>query len=265
VTRSHRHNAFTLLEVVLAIGLVLVVAGGAMQFYRYVARSRRSILAHAEFSRTVRLVMDRMTAELQSLRVDPVLQAVLVWDSEEIQFTTVTLPGPAAWVVADRTEEAIPPTHDMRLVTYGLQIEQNEDGELENHGLKRVSRTVLAIPDEDAEAEDAELQGASTEILAAGIKFLHLRYYTGDELADEGEMAAGVVDDGWVDAWNRRQLPAAIEITLGTEPIDEDMDVDAYLDTHETYRRVVFLPGSTIRRNQGGSTMRRTVIETGGM
>ena len=247
MTRPNRHNAFTLLEVVLAISLTLVVTGGAMGFYRHVAKTRDRVLADAEFTRTVRLVMDRMTVELQCIRADAKLQPLLVWNDGEIQFTTVTLPSAAAWAIADRTDEPILPTHDMRLVIYALENVENEDGEMENLGLKRVVQAVLSVPDPDEDSDVEDVETSWTQRLAPAIQFLRFRYYTGDDLADEGEVAGGIVDEGWVEIWDRRELPGAVEITLGAHPIDEDQDVDEYLDMYETFRRVVFLPASRIR------------------
>jgi len=247
MTFQKRYNAFTLLEVVLAISLTLVVVGGAMQFYRHVAKTRASVLTDAEFTRTVRLVMDRLTAELQSVRTDSELQMLLVWSDSELQFTTAMLPGAAAWAIVDRASESVPPTHDVRLVTYALEIVENEDGEMENLGLQRTSQAMMALPDPEADEEEAEVETVSTDLLAPRIQFLRFRYYTGEDLADEGEVAGGIVDEGWVEVWERRQLPGAVEITLGARPMDEDQEVDDYLETYETFRRVVFLPASRIR------------------
>ena len=147
--RSRANNAFTLLEVILAIGLVAVVITAAFGFYQHIAEVRDAVGADAEFSRTVRLVMNLMTSELQSsLVAHPQLQAQLIWTTDEIEFTTATLPGPAAWAQRQSTDDPIPPAHDVQLVTYSLWIAENEDGEIENHGLQRIGMTVL-IPAAD--------------------------------------------------------------------------------------------------------------------
>ena len=83
--------------------------------------------------------------------------------------------------------------------------------------------------------------------LSARIKFLNFRYWKGDT---------------WIASWEGGDLPSAVEITMGTRPLPEEMEVEDYLETHETFRQVVYLPAAA--RPDTGSVIRRGAAGFGG-
>jgi hypothetical protein len=110
-----------------------------------------------------------------------------------------------------------------------------EDGTTHNDGLERVSLSWLPGVDEDSSP-------AMADLVAPGVHFLRLRYHVGDP-ANSGY--SGPIDNGWVDDW-QGGLPLAVEITMGPNPIADGQDINDYLAANETFRRVVYLPGTRI-------------------
>ena len=103
--------------------------------------------------------------------------------------------------------------------------------------------TVNASTDEgQADIED--------DLLAPALKFVRFRYHTGQAPGGAAPgIGAGVSDEGWVEQWTTPgKAPLAVEITLGTHEKDELMDVEDYLESNPTFRRVVYLPATTIPR-----------------
>jgi prepilin-type N-terminal cleavage/methylation domain-containing protein len=239
--RSHR--AFTLVEVLLAVSLVAVLLGAVFALYAYAMDLRADIGNAAAELASQRIAMDRMTNELRGAMLYPVLRSDeenpeetfmtigVMGSAESIEFVTARLPGPAAWVQRKVTEEPVPPEPDVEVVTYRLRYEEGDvAGQQVVMGLQRVSRKVLASRSDDSEADAA--------VLSDHVKFVRFRYFDGEQ---------------WVGSWDRPALPVAVEVILGREPLDEDVEVEQlegisveeFVDIypHEIFRRVVFVPG----------------------
>ncbi len=224
-----RQYGFTLMEVMLAVTLTVGLVGSVFLFYDGVIDVREAVTETAEFASAERIIMDRITNELRSAMVYPFIRQGLWGDNEKMGFITVSLPGPVAWAVRKSTEDAIPPEHDLQLVGYRLHIEEDEEGRPVTVGLERTEQKVLLT--ETAE-EGEEIQAV---LLTERIKFLRLRYLAqADPAADE---------QPWQDSWrDEGNLPLAVEIVLGAEPLPEGAEPDEY--PYQTWRRVVYVPGS---------------------
>ena len=75
-------------------------------------------------------------------------------------------------------------------------------------------------------AEGEEGEGIVVAFVTPHVKFLRLQYWDGG---------------AWVPQW-RQKLPAAVEITLGFEPLPEGTEAEEY--PYETFRRVVAIPAA---------------------
>ncbi len=259
--RRPAHKAFTLLEVVLAVSLTVGLMGAGFAFYSHLAKTRVAVLTRAEAVTARRGVMDRITAELRgAMRIQgPMVeegedgQPVGVVELSEIRFMSATLPGPSIWAVRDGTEE-IPPEHDMQFVGYRSRIYEDEEGVLQNAGLERTCQTVMVdrTPEEEEELTEDERPEFTTELLAPAIKFAYFRFHNGGVIEgaayEEGEPAYDeeMLDDPWKDTWRGRTLPLAVEVTLGAEPQPDGTTFEEYLEQYQTYRRVVYIPGTTL-------------------
>jgi hypothetical protein len=73
--------------------------------------------------------------------------------------------------------------------------------------------------------------------MSSQLVFLYFRYFDGG---------------AWVDTWHSGsssggagstpQLPMAVEVTLGTSPVPEEMTLEDYLAQYPTFRREIFIP-----------------------
>lgn len=235
--RRPRRSAMTLLEVVLAVSLALTVMLGVMQFHDQIVAIREGVIREAELIGAERRIMDRVTDELRSAMVYPFLGIGMEGQAEQMQFVTACLPGPAAWAVRGVLDEPVPPEQDLQLVGYRLRIvEDEETGEWVVVGLERTCQKVISAP-VVADDEQAEPEEFTTALLTPRIKFLYVRYWDGA---------------GWQPSWGGGDLPTAVEITLGTEPLEEEMNPEDY--PHPVFRRVVYVPGST--QALGGTIVR---------
>jgi len=217
----------TLLEVVLAVALTVGLMTAALAFYEAITAARNSFtdqLQTAQATAAQRRVMDRITEELRSAIVYRFLGAGLAGQPMEMRFMTANLPGKGVWATEDITERPIAPQHDIQLVGYRLRIGEDENGDEVIEGLERTVQRVLAA----AVAEEGEdIEGA---LIAPQFRFVTFHYW--DNQVGE-----------WLPSWEEGDLPLAVEIVLGIEPLPEDLEPEDY--PYETSRRVVYLPGGT--------------------
>jgi hypothetical protein len=230
--RSPRRTsrAFTLLEVVLAIALIVAVVAGVYSLYASALSFRGELLAASRDIAHRRTVLSGLTEELTCALVEPwlrddpdsegdlMLQFGLIGELEEetgdteLTFVTARLPGPAAWVQRNITETPPDPESDLVLVTYRLDYDE-QTGEV--RGLRRVAKKLLAsLPDEPGESE----------IVAPNVRFFSVRYWSNEQ-------------SDWVDSWPEGGLPMAVEIVLSR---NQPIDIGDWPTNYS--RRVVYLP-----------------------
>ena len=134
-------------------------------------------------------------------------------------------------IASDKTEQSpFGPQHDIQLISYRLNHYDDENdveqiGGLERTCLKNIKAKVVV------EGEDIEVT-----FLTEHVKFIRLQYWDGTD---------------WSDSWTNRNLPQAIRISLGAEPLAEDTAVEDY--QFETVSRVVAIPaGASQAQNKRG-------------
>ncbi len=228
-----RRNAMTLLEVMLAISIIIGMMVALYSFYDGLLSSRARMAETTKRVSFRRALMDRVTSELRSAKVYPFIRFGLEGASDQMEFVTATLPGRAAWAVRESTDDPIPPEVDLQFVGYRLRVYEPETGETYIAGLERTCQKILL-------AEEVE-EGVEKEVvfLSSEIRYLKLQYWS---------------DNQWHESWSGGDLPGAVEIVIGYEPMPEDAaEDDPY--PYESYRRVVFIPGG-FRPPSEGSTVR---------
>jgi hypothetical protein len=182
--------------------------------------------------------------------------AGLSGEPEWVAFPTAALPGRSAWAVAEFAEEPPPRDYDLRRVEYALRAYE-DGGELMVEGLERLARkTALGrgAVEEEAEAVegDEEIAPAGT-LLTPRVKMVYFRYHDGYEWLDhwppteedraDAEASGGAEADQAAREQRRAiDLPLAVEVTLGAEPLPAGMTVDEYRLTYRSFRRVVHVP-----------------------
>ena len=236
-------RGLTLIEVVISIALTIGLMGAALGFYRHVVDVRQQFtgqLARTQRTAARRMVMDRITGELRSAMVYPFLGLGMSGQAMEMRFVTAAVPHQTAWAAEGITDAPVEPEQDLRIVGYRLRYVEDEEGFEVIEGLERsVQKTLTAqVVEEGQEVRFA--------LMAPQIKFVRFGYW--DNEAGE-----------WLPDWEGGDLPMAVEIALGAEPLPEDMEPEEY--PYETFRRVVYVPGGS--RAFGGTTIIRGLGESG--
>jgi type II secretory pathway pseudopilin PulG len=240
IVNSSGARAFTLVEVVLAISIAIGILVVALFFHSQATNLRAQLLDESDRIATIRLVMERLTAELRAAFEQP--QYGFTGDATSLRFVTAVapaLPGRPA---------ATTPRTDLRLVSYRLGKTLEGTNEIVT-GLIRAeqplveapaARGTLALPvttvpaDATNALDFAATVLESTNALARGpeplteaIRFVRLWFWDGYE---------------WSATWDSPQLPRGIEINLGSQLLPEDGTLADY--PGDLYRRVIYLPAS---------------------
>src|SRR5436190_4923127 len=113
-------RAFTLVEVVLAILIIVGILVVVLYFYQQAAEVRRKALNETDYITISRMLLEQVTGELRGARVVENQFAGLDGSSNSISFVTVTLPNTTRWII--RTNEANPSilTTDLKRIRYSL-------------------------------------------------------------------------------------------------------------------------------------------------
>ena len=231
-------RGFTLLEVILAVGLTMGIVLAALAFYQQVISTRQAFgdrLGAVEVTAGRRVLMERMTDELRSAIVYPFLQMGLTGGATGMQFMVAGLPGQGVWAADEIASRPAEPQQDMRIVGYRLrQSEDPDTGQPIIEGIERTEQVVIAA------ATVEEGVDVTSMLMAPSFKFLSLRYWDGQS----GQ---------WLTSWDGGDAPMAVEIVIGIEPLPEGVEPVDY--PFETFRRVVYVPAG--KTSFGGTTIMR--------
>lgn len=220
-------TGFTLVEVILAIGLAIVILVTAMSFYHQASELRRQIVATSEQISTIRLVMDRLAADLRMARSHD-------WegfngDATSLRFVKCEPIASSAWT----RNQAV---SDLRLVSYGaatgldgtntmvVGLTRSESLAVEIRQTRATAAPLDAAPTTASSSTTTNV--APVEPLTDVIRFVHFRYWDGTT---------------WAESWGDVVPPLAVEVSFGVEPQPDDALPDEY--PFEVFRRIVALPG----------------------
>ena len=223
--RRRVRSAFTLIEVLLAVGIIAGLLVVVLYFYQQAAELRTELLVDAERSSAARLLMDRLTTELRTARTHTFYEVPLVGDATYLQFITTDLPSQTAWT-GERLGRITKPESDLKLVSYGTEVSLEDTNVV---GLARSEEALVEL--RTAAASEATLPvGANTNktnriLITDAFKFVRFRYYDGYK---------------WLENWNDTFLPKGVEVTVGSESMPAEVDEYPY----EVFRRVIALPAS---------------------
>jgi prepilin-type N-terminal cleavage/methylation domain-containing protein len=220
-------RGFTLVEVILAVGIIAGLLVVVLFFYQQAARLRTELLVDAERSSSARLLMERLTAELRTARTHTFYEVPLVGDSTYLQFIAVDLPSQSAWT-GDRLGRVSRPESDLKLVSYGAEVSLEDTNIV---GLARSEEPLIelrtALPETAVVLPGAETNKSNSILITDAFRFIRFRYWDGHD---------------WVESWSETYLPKGVEVTLGSEPMPADLETEEY--PYEIFRRVIYLPGS---------------------
>jgi type II secretory pathway pseudopilin PulG len=122
---SFRRAGFTLLEVILALGIAIGLLTVVLFFYQQAAQARSQILEESSRMTALRLLLDRITSDLRTALPPDDWNASLLGGPDFVQFVRADLPKfapPTAATAKLQHEEILvrPPPSDLRQVGYVL-------------------------------------------------------------------------------------------------------------------------------------------------
>jgi len=217
-------RAFTLVEVLLAIGIAAAFLMVLVYFYQQAAELRTQLLQETDRLATERLLMNRLEAELRCVPGRCFYKPPLRGDSSSLQFIKTEFPSHNAWR-SGALGRATAPETDLRLVKYSLAGDGTNVSGIVRTEEPMVARQTVTRTQVTVESPAATNRPAAP--LTADLRHLSFRYWDGTF---------------WQDSWNLDQMPLGVEVTLAAETIAADT-APAELDGL-IFRRVIFLPAS---------------------
>ena len=227
---SRRAAGFTLLEMVLAVGLMTLVLASTMFFYSNTLKARGEGEKLAQRSQLERALLNKMAEEIsQARRINTYERK----GSEEkgyggklkgVELLTTVMLDPQKYVRRDLRDKEVSAEFDLRRVIYYLiRADDLEDEEgrprvfgLARHEFKLRNRAV------QIEGEEYEER---VELIAPEIRYLSFRFFDGA---------------AWTSRWQGADedfLPQLVRITLGREPAEEDEEYFESVSDRERFEK----------------------------
>ncbi len=230
---------------VIAVGILTVV----LYFYQQSASLRAQLIEESERISAVRLLMDRLTAELRGADARTAARTGFSGGPMSLRFPTATLP----MRILSETgagQGGKPPDIGVKVVSYSLS-QALEGTNLTVTGLVRTEQSTVETRSALASTESPAEPGADTNMatnrvatekaerparepsspswtpVTDAIRFLRFRYSAGES---------------WQTSWTGTELPRAVEVSFGLDPLPEDAEPDDY--PFDVFRRVIYLPAS---------------------
>lgn len=245
-------QAFTLVEVILAVGIAAGLLVVAISFYQRSAELRTQLLEESGKLSTVRLMMDRLSSDLRTAFAEP--RQGFSGSSEHLTF--VHAGSPTAMNI---TEGAL------KLVTYGVAtnaegtnamvigFDRTETPLIELRPVASASATTTSTNDDSLSFNGAmdptQMTNRVVEPLTRAIRYVQFRYFDGA---------------AWRDVWDGVDLPVGVEVTFGFEPLPEEADeMFESVYPYEVFRRVIYLPGGRVMSDPDSYLFPSTGAPTG--
>lgn len=205
-----RRRAFTLLEVILALTLMIMMMSGVFSFYQTVLRSREEGSRATLDAMRARALLMTMVEEIRS--VAPIVPGDgygFRGTKDSITIVRLKLPEQYAMQELSLRETPPPAQKDLERITYSLLWDdeyKDEEGVNWCHGLWRsVQRTF--DPNPQLVIEDVQIAGESTDnevshtevvtgaLIAPEIKYLRFHYFDGADWRDRWQVPIEETED----------------------------------------------------------------------
>jgi prepilin-type N-terminal cleavage/methylation domain-containing protein len=218
-----RQRGLTLLEVILAIGLIAMLMSFLLTFFWRALDIRDAAWREAERMKVARNTLDYIAENLRNtVGLDEInfpLAQQFVGDRRSIAFMTTALPSREQYRFIGEFDELGIAQHDLRVVTFFIDWSDQlttEEGEPLVRGIREVQQVTLGQTLVD---EEDRLEVQNRE-LARELGYLEFRYFDGAQ---------------WLTEWTVTQgnaLPQMVQITVGFDELTEydldDQDLDDY-------------------------------------
>jgi len=222
-------RGFTLIEVVLAVALSIGLITTALWFYRHAGDVRLTVSAAANEIATRRQIMERITMDLRNAVALPGQAGAMDGSTDRVSFITASLPSRSVWTPQKLTEAPPPAEQDLRQVSYGLLVYEDEQGVRHIAGLESQVQKLLS-PKVIEEGQQIQ-----STLMSPRFRFVRFQYWDGTQ---------------WQIEWKEKPTPPlAVEIVIGEQEWPEGEDPLLY--SHEMIRRVVFLPSGAPTSQSG--------------
>jgi type II secretory pathway pseudopilin PulG len=210
-TRSPR-RAFTLIEMVISTGLLVMLIGTMYWFYASSLQNREEGTQKARDVQLARVILNRIAEEIrQASGNTPGYGPGIIGGPNALSINTLTMPTKELLRRRSITAKPLAAQFDLNEVRYYIAWDEenlDEDGNPRPLGLvRRVTKTfnrVLILEGEEGTDETAAIK---EELYAPELKFIEFRYFDGATWWDRWEEFAG------------NSLPQMIRITVGYEAV----------------------------------------------
>lgn len=235
--RPNAARGFTLVETLIAIGLVMVLLGSALSFWASVSAGVERLSGRMETHHAVRLFLERLEPEITcSLVGYASLGGGVKGDTTSLRLLVrgVDLSG----VVGDDAAGPAAVQSDLQDVSYRF------DGGTAGFGTLRVSRAtrggrsplaggMVSAGEEEADGTATDeggeagtmssgVPGVTDGVIAEAVGLVRFRYHDGTAWVDS------------FDSWERGRLPAAIEVSVWFKPLPASRS-DGARETNEGF------------------------------
>ncbi len=233
-----RRSAFTLVEVLLAIGLATALLLVALSFYQQAANLRTQILQASQNLAALRLTLDLLANDLRSALPNP--STPFIGGPSSLEFARLS-PPQISRTSTNRSSPiqklSLAPLFDSSTTNLSVQalllsispITPAITPTFSSPSLSNSLPESDALPDFSAslltDPPDPSQVAPSNSPAQLPVRFLHLRYWNGF---------------AWQDSWFAPAPPRGVEITLGLDPLPDDLTPDKY--PFDAFRRVVLIP-----------------------
>lgn len=227
-TSAKRLAGFTLLEVVLAIVIAIGILVVALYFYSQAADLRSQLLLESERIASVRLIMDRITADLRCAYGTFSSGGGVSGGPVSLRIVKTELPSRSSWTGGQLGRAAAAET-DLRFVNYSASVSM-EGTNLVVSGLMRTEEALVQKRQLPESSRSREITSEPPRVrrpdpLTEVIHFIRFRYWDGSS---------------WQESWSGTDLPQGVEVNLGADPLPEGLLPEEY--PFELFRRVIFVP-----------------------
>lgn len=249
--KASLRRAFTLVEVILSIIIILGILAVVLYFYQQAADVRKKALDETEYVTTARMFLEQLSIELHTAQTVESQFIGLEGSSNWIAFVTTSLPQTTRWIIRTNEPAVTVPNTDLKRVEYTLPYSTNlteltalvrserllgvaslVETNLVTSTNEPASEPPTFVTSESTEPATNVVHVASGPVLTDRIQYLQFRYWNGTD---------------WTDSWNSLSLPRGVEVSLGPAPMTFG-ETNEY--PHQVFRRVIHLPRSSHPGNE---------------
>lgn len=260
--KNARHRGFTLLELLLALGLLVLVSAMMFSFFFQIMRSREYGRELVSASSLARVVAHQIAEEIRAANgfVSGIGPGV-TGKERQITIQTVSMPDKMLFQRRGVADAPPPAESDIHQVSYYLAYDEDKThtyaGEIEGPAPLGLVRREIRTLFQTAVMENKS-SSVNLDLLSPELKYLRFRYFDGVDWLDQWDIGNDV--EGKLG----NSMPQAVEITVGYSEVpppkeEEKQDqktegftesqlapaaADAY--TPDAYKVVVRLPQADV-------------------